>query len=117
MLMRPLVRRLRAAQDVIVAKDARIHDLESKLEAAEAAVVKLMRSGAGGADDRIRFLTTELDKRARLIDQLRAGVVDDAQTAALRYDRDQARAAARALESRLADLQAANSGIRRVRAL
>lgn len=113
MRVRDLIRRFRGDQDrsagIIAGQAVKIRDLEARLEAAESAVVKLMRSG--GSDDRIGFLTAELERRARLIDQLREGVVDDAQTAALRYDRDQAKARARGLEQRLAMLQAANDGI------
>ncbi|MFF3622365.1 hypothetical protein [Streptomyces sp. NPDC002467] len=115
MRVRDLIRRFRGEQDrsagVIAGQAVKIRDLEAKLETAETAIVKLMRAGHGGTDDQVRFLKKELEQRARLIDQLRAGVVDDAQTAALRYDLQQARAAARALESRLAMLQAANDGI------
>ncbi|AZM91465.1 hypothetical protein [Streptomyces sp. W1SF4] len=114
MRVRDLIRRFRGDQTraagVIAGQAVKIRDLEARLETAEAAVVKLMRGG--GADiDRVGFLTTELERRARQIDQLRAGVVDDAQTAALRFALQQERAAVRALESRLAMLQAANDGI------
>lgn len=115
MRVRDLIRRFRGdqtrAQGVIDGQAVKIRDLEAKLEATETAVVKLMRSGHGGTDDQIRFLKRELEKRARLIDQLRAGIVDDAQTKALRYDRDQAIERAKGLEQRLAILQAANDRI------
>lgn len=115
MRVRDLIRRFRGDQakaaGVIAGQAAKIRDLETKLEAAETAVVRMIRSGRGGSDDQARFLKTELERRARLIDQLRAGVVDDAHTAALRYDRDQAIERARGLERRVAELQAANSSI------
>lgn len=115
MRVRDLIRKFRGDQaraaGMIAGQAGKIRDLESKLDAAETAIVKLMQSGNAGTDEQVRFLKKELEKRARLIDQLRAGVVDDAQTAALRYDRDQALAAARALEHRLAIFQAANDRI------
>jgi hypothetical protein len=120
MRVRDLIRRFRGDQDraagVIEGQAVKIRDLESKLEAAETAIVKLMRSGHGGSDDQIKFLTRELEKRARLIDQLRGGVVDDAQTAELRRQLHDARQARRGLEDIVADLQAANSGIPRLEA-
>ncbi|MFJ3923069.1 hypothetical protein [Streptomyces sp. NPDC090022] len=115
MRVRDLIRRFRGDQarqaGVIAGQAVRIRDLETRLDAAETAVVKLMRSGNTGSDDRILYLTRELERRARLIDQLRAGVIDDAQTAALRYDLRQAVERARLLERRLAVLQADNEGI------
>lgn len=115
MRVRDLIRRFRGdqtrAQGVIDGQAIKIRDLESKLEAAETAVVKLMRSGHGGTDDQIRFLKQELEKRARWIDQLREGMADDAQTAELRRQVTDLRTANRGLEERLAILQAANDRI------
>ncbi|MGW7435665.1 hypothetical protein [Streptomyces sp. NPDC054849] len=99
------------AQDVIVAKDARIHELEDKLAATERDVIKLMRSGNSSAIDRIGYLEKELNRRARTIDQLRAGVVDDAQTAELRRQLHDLRAAHKGLHAQVEILTAANSGI------
>lgn len=104
------------AQGVINGQAIKIRDLESKLTAAETANVKLMRSGHGRTDDQIKFLKQELEKRARLIDQLRTGVIDDAQTIELRRQLHQERQATWALENRLAQLQAENSGISRIEA-
>ncbi|MFD5509160.1 hypothetical protein ACFWIB_15465 [Streptomyces sp. NPDC127051] len=115
MRVRDLIRRFRGDQDrsagIIAGQAVKIRDLESKLENTEAAIAKLMRAGSGGTDLQVDFLKKELAKKARLIDQLRAGVVVDAQTAALRHDRNQAMARARGLEQQLAMLQAANDGI------
>lgn len=119
MRVRDLIRRFRGdqtrAQSVIDGQAVKIRDLETRLEAAETAVVKLMRGG-GGDVDRIGFLNRELEKRARLIDQLREGIVDDSQTAELRRQLHDARQARRGLEDIVADLQAANSGIPRLEA-
>lgn len=118
MRVRDLIKAFRGDQDraagVIAGQAVKIRDLETKLETAEMAIVKLMRSGNSGTDDQIRFLKTELEKRARLIDQLREGVVDDAQTAELRRQNHDLRAAYRGVEQRLAILQAANDGISQV---
>lgn len=115
MRVRDLIRRFRGDQDraagVIAGQAVKIRDLEAKLETAETAIVKLMRSGNSGTDEQIRFLKAELEKRARLIDQLRAGVVDDAQTAELRRQNHDLRQAHRDAERRLAELQAANDRI------
>lgn len=117
MLMRNLVRRIRTAQDVIVAKDARIRELEGQLHAANASVVRLLR----GADSRQRTgdvsaqldeMGKQLQRQARTIDRLRAGLPDTEETARLRRALVQEKAANRALENRVALLQAANSGIR-----
>ncbi|MCB5168046.1 hypothetical protein LG634_24865 [Streptomyces bambusae] len=115
MRVRDLIRRFRGDQarsaGVIAGQAVKIRDLETRLESAHAALTKNMQTRSSGTDDQIRFLTAELERRARLIDQLRAGVVDDAQTRQLRYERDQAVAAARGLERRLAEFQAENDGI------
>ncbi|MFB6809455.1 hypothetical protein [Streptomyces sp. NPDC056387] len=115
MRVRDLIRRVRRDQarsaGVIAGQAVKIRDLERKLETAHAALVKGIQARGGDADDRIGFLTRELERRARLIDQLRAGVVDDAQTAELRRQVRDLRAAHRAAELRLAMLQAANDGI------
>lgn len=115
--MRPndLIKRFRGdqarAHDVIVAKDARIQELEGKLAASERDVVRLIRNASGSDVDRVGYLTKELERRARWIDQLREGVVDDGQTAELRRQVTDLRTANRALEARLAELQADNDGI------
>lgn len=115
MRVRDLIRRFRGDQDraagVIAGQAVKIRDLESKLEAAHAALIKNMQTRSSGSDDQVKYLTRELEKRARLIDQLREGVVDDAQTAELRRQNHDLRAAYRGIEQRLAILQAANDGI------
>lgn len=115
MRVRDLIRRFRGDQDqargVIAGQAARIRDLESRLSASESTVLKLM---AGRGDvDQIGYLEKELKRRARLIDQLRAGVVDDAQTAELRRQLGVAQSAIRSYERLTAELQAANDGISR----
>ncbi|WKD36554.1 hypothetical protein [Streptomyces xanthophaeus] len=118
MRVRDLIRRFRGdqnrAQGVIDGQAVKIRDLESKLEATEAALVKSMRSGRGGTDEQVGFLKQELERRARLIDQLRAGVVDDAQTAELRRQIHDLKAAHKGLHEEVAILTAANSGIPRL---
>jgi hypothetical protein len=113
MRIRDVIRRFRGdqakARGVIDGQAVKIRDLESKLEAAEAALIKAMRGQSEA--ERVEYLDRELTLRARLIDQLRAGVVDDAQTAELRRQMHDLRAANKALEARLACLQADNSGI------
>ncbi|MFG2978830.1 hypothetical protein ACGFYY_38315 [Streptomyces sp. NPDC048331] len=115
MRVRTLIRRFRGDQTraagVIAGQAVKIRDLEARLATADAAVIKLMRNGNSGSDDQIKFLKRELERRARLIDQLRTGVVDDAQTAELRRRLHDTQQANRGLEQRLALLQAANSGI------
>lgn len=118
MRVRDLIRRFRGDQDraagMIAGQAVKIRDLETKLEAAHAALVKNMQTRNTGSDDQVKFLTRELERRARLIDQLREGVVDDAQTAELRRQLHDARQARRGLEDIVAALQAANSGIPRL---
>lgn len=113
MRVRDLIRRFRGdqtrAQGVIDGQAVKIRDLESRLASSETTVLKLM---AGRGDvDQVGYLEKELARRARLIDQLRRGVPDDGYVRELRRQRDQERAAVKALESRLAVLQAKNSGI------
>lgn len=113
MRIRDVIRRFRGdqarARGVIAGQAVKIRDLEARLASSETTVLKLM---AGRGDvDQIGYLEKELARRARLIDQLRAGVVDDAQTAELRRQLRQRTAAVKALEERCAELQAANSGI------
>ncbi|MER5482977.1 hypothetical protein ABT024_07135 [Streptomyces sp. NPDC002812] len=115
MRVRDLIRRFRGdqnrAQGVIDGQAAKIRDLESRLTSSETTVLKLM-AGRGGVDQ-VGYLEKELNRRARIIDQLRAGVVDDAQTAELRRQLRQAKGIASALTLRIENLQAANSGIPR----
>lgn len=118
--MRPrdLIKRFRGdqakAQDMLAAKDARIHELEAKLTASERDVVRLIRNASGSDVDRVGYLTKELERRARWIDQLRKGVVDDAQAAELRRQNHDLRVALTGLHDRVEILTAANSGIPRL---
>jgi len=107
--MRQLIRRFRTAQNIAVAQAARIRELEASLDAAEDGVRKLARSR--GDVDHVIQLEKQLKRLTESVQQLRAGVVDDAQTTELRRQLHQERQATRALENRLAELQAANSGI------
>lgn len=115
MRIRDVIRRFRGdqarARGVIAGQAVKIRDLESKLEAAEAAVIKAMRGQSEA--ERVEYLDKELTRRARLIDQLRAGVVDDSQTAELRRQVHDLRAANKGLHERVEILTAANSGVPR----
>lgn len=113
MRVQTLIRRFRGDQTraagVIAGQAAKIRDLETRLATSEGTVLKLM---AGRGDvDQIGYLEKELARRARLIDQLRAGVVDDAQTAVLRRQVHDLRTAVLGLHDQVAILTAANSGI------
>ena len=109
----PTPKRLRAVQAKLIAKDARIRELESNLEAAQDHAHKLAR-GRGDVDH-VVYLERQVKQLTESVSQLRKGVVDDVQTAELRRQLGVERRASRALEQRLAELQAANSGIRLIR--
>jgi predicted RNase H-like nuclease (RuvC/YqgF family) len=104
-----LIRRYRNAQHVISAKDARIRELETQLEGTQDSIHKLARSR--GDVDHVHQLEGELRRLTAANRQLRAGVMDDEHVRELRRQLRQERAASKALEQRLAELQAANSGI------
>lgn len=113
MRVRDLIRRFRGdqnrAQGVIDGQAVKIRDLEARLAKSEATVLKLM---AGRGDvDQVGYLEKELQRRARQIDQLREGQMDDPYIRELQRQVRQERAATRDLERRLATLQADNSGI------
>ncbi|MFC8267764.1 hypothetical protein ACFUIZ_18835 [Streptomyces cinereoruber] len=111
--MLPTNRRLRRAQDVILAKNARIRDLEEQLDIQQ----RLRQAGSQPSTALLDDLERQLQQQARTITQLRAGVVDDAQTAELRRQLAQEKRANHDLHDRLADLQAANSGISQLRVI
>ncbi|MFE2556020.1 hypothetical protein ACFXGT_08280 [Streptomyces sp. NPDC059352] len=103
----------RDAQDKVVAKVARIHELETNLAASEDRAHLLARSRGDVAH--VLDLEQQLKRQVETITQLRKGVVDDAQTAELRRQLHLARRAVRELHARCAELQAANSGIPAIR--
>ncbi|MCX5229718.1 hypothetical protein [Streptomyces sp. NBC_00233] len=115
-------RRLRAANDAVraatakvVQRDARIRELESNLASAQDRTYELAR---GRADvDHIIQLEKQVQTLTATVSQLRKQVPDDAQTAELRRQLGLAKSANRDLEARLADLQAANSGISTLRVI
>ena len=100
---------LRTAHLKAIAKDARIRELETNLTAAEDRSYALARSRTDV--DHVIELERQVKQLTGAVLQLRKGVVDDAQTAELRRQLGVERSVTRALEQRLADLQAANSGI------
>ncbi|MDV5145883.1 hypothetical protein R1T08_17125 [Streptomyces sp. SBC-4] len=115
-------RRLRAANDALraaaaraAAKDARIRELESDLTAAQGRTYEMARSRADV--DHIIELEKQVTALTATVTQLRKRVPDDAQTAELRRQLGLSKSANRSLEARLADLQAANSGIAPLRVI
>ncbi|MFJ6578419.1 hypothetical protein ACIQMY_20920 [Streptomyces sp. NPDC091368] len=111
-------RRLRAANDAVRAATAKVHqrdavirDLETNLAAAETRAFSLAR-GRADVDHVI-----QLEKQVETVAQLRRRVPDDAQTTELRRQLGLANSTIRVLESRLAELQAANSGISPLRVI
>ncbi|MFD3802601.1 hypothetical protein ACFWTC_03005 [Streptomyces sp. NPDC058619] len=92
---------------IIAGQAVKIRDLEGKLADAQAT----SKPRPDDNTERIEHLEEELTKQARLIDQLRAGVVDDAQTNELRRQITDLRTANKALHREVTDLTAANSGI------
>ncbi|MEE1814255.1 hypothetical protein PUR59_04365 [Streptomyces sp. SP18ES09] len=115
-------RRLRAANDALraaaekaTARDARIRELESNLASAQGRTYELAR---GRADvDHVIQLEKQVKSLTETVSQLRSRVPDDAQTADLRRQLGLAKSANRTLEARLAELQAANSGIAPLRVI
>ncbi|MFE0651387.1 hypothetical protein ACFVZH_22640 [Streptomyces sp. NPDC059534] len=109
--MLPTNRRLQRAQDAIVAKNARIRELEEQLDTQH----RLRQADSRPNTALLTDMEQQLQRQARTITQLRAGVVDDAQTAELRRQLSLAQRTIRELGSRVEDLQAANSGIPQLR--
>ncbi|MGW4850198.1 hypothetical protein ACWEPZ_03055 [Streptomyces sp. NPDC004288] len=115
-------RRLRAANDAVRAATAKVHqrdavirDLETNLAAIENRAFSLAR---GRADvDHVIQLEKQVDTLTETVVQLRRRVPDDAQTTELRRQLGLANSTIRVLESRLAELQAANSGIAPLRVI
>ncbi|MEU6168047.1 hypothetical protein [Streptomyces tanashiensis] len=115
-------RRLRAANDALhaaaekaTARDARIRELETNLASAQGRTYELAR---GRADvDHVIQLEKQVTTLTATVAQLRRRVPDDAQTTELRRQLGLANSTIRVLESRLAELQAANSGISPIRVI
>lgn len=101
--MLPTTRRLR---DQLAARDARIRELETNLQAAEDRAYKLAR---GRADvDHVISLERQVRQLTKSVTELRRGVPDSVHTLELRRQLGVERSANRALEARLREVTAAN---------
>lgn len=101
--MLPSTRRLR---EQLVARDARIRELESNLQAAQDQAYTLAR-GRGDVDHVIA-LERQVRQLTESVTELRRGVPDTAQMLELRRQLGVERRANRALEEQLAEVTTAN---------